>query len=346
MTLGFRHCAVTLLLFIPPTIGIGSGPPELPGGNDDKLAGLEKTVEKLQQEVADLRAMIADRVGAPRRADPVTAIVHSRLDVIKLSENPIRDEIAHYVEAIIVASRGQHSFSGSDRQIAMFAAVGRKHLDVLIDGLDRYGDTHGLSGGNYHLMPAVDMLATDRDRDLILKNLPRHHGLVSLVLSHGWEKQAQSTLIAELDHARRFIAPDWIGAIARLEDPTTFDALKEHFVLGSSKVAVHDILKRLPGIDLREAVRQAWRNSSDLESWDKEDVATVAVEYGHVDALAYLAETVLKPPDRHRSYESRHYSLVWHVPNKGTIRETAKWILQNEARLKFDKDSKRYFIED
>lgn len=324
---------------------------------DPSAAELARQVEELRAQVRALEERIeklegggaaevdADAPGLMERGADREALAK-----IELPANPTREQVAAYVDAIEKATRGQNSFSSRDPQVEMLARVGPEHLDVLVERLGSRRGLFGWGGGGdelrFYLIPAIDSLVEERHKPLILEALPRHHQLVEVVVSQGWEEDARDVLIAELRKRPHFLPTEWIDAVATLDDPETYDLLKDYFIRGSNQAHTYQAIRHLPDIDLDKAVRDAWRRASRQRgSWERLRMAAIAAEHGHLDALEALVESL--DDEVHWGWrESNRDAVERLIDFTGTDEEIQRWFRENKARLKFDPPSRMFLLED
>ena len=103
------------------------------------------------------------------------------------------------------------------------------------------------------------------------------------------------------------------------------------------------MIKNLPGIELDTTVAEAWIVAQDSE-WERPSMAPVAVEYGYLDALEYVVESL----DRERPWASwrrpARVIILRHTEARGTNEEIRQWFEQNKDRLVFDPETKKFRV--
>ncbi|MDD2237702.1 MAG: hypothetical protein PHG65_10900, partial [Kiritimatiellae bacterium] len=193
------------------------------------------------------------------------------LATIVLPENPTREDVIDYVKEILTDSDCQRRYSSRDPQVDMLVAVGPENLDVLL-----------MDGYQYYAFLAVKQLAGPEHKELIIAQLPDYHNLIDVVVGQGWVDEVSDTLVAELKKDPENLPTAWIKAVADLKDPATYDDLKRYLIRGNGRSGTYGAIKDLPGIDLQDAVDQAWRRVRyDAHDYQKRDMVSVAIQYGH-----------------------------------------------------------------
>lgn len=308
---------------------------------------LAADVQKLQAQVAELDKKLSKQkipIVLPNNRSFSHKADNEKLTEIKFPAEQTEENLKNYINAIIVASQGQTSFSPNDPQVSMFALVGNKNLKLLLDALPT--TAHG-GMGSFHLDYAIKQLATDADRDLILKALPTHPRLVSLVLEKGWAEDARDILITELKNSpASSLNTDWIKAVVSLNDPSTYDLLTQYLVNSNNPSYVYELIERLPDIKLDDAVAQAWTKAKTAgHDFQIAQMAPIALDYGHQDAIDALIEILKKPPTRFFSSLNPRLTLITHLDFRGSNEELFRWYEENKNALVFDPGTKRFKVE-
>ncbi len=319
-------------------------------GTTDTNAAILKELRELRAMLAEIKAELAELKNQMKASRPSEDPTRSKgpdlkaLQKIKLPENPTEDQVRDYIDSIIMASKGQRIWSGRDPQVRMLVKLGRKRLKLLIDALG--------SGRSYHLIKAIEQLATEADKQLIIDELRRHHGLVEIVLREGWEKDAKDTLVRVLATRPRSLPTEWIKAVGRLKDPKTYDDLKAYFLEGLNPHYTYKALVDLPNFDLAGAVAEIWdfikdypTEPSDLMDYGrKNSVAIIAVGYGHLDALEFLVKQQLEPQEDSWTYKSIRHAILRHSDFSGSKAEIADSFEKHKHSLVFDSKKKKFVI--
>jgi len=259
------------------------------------------------------------------------------LGKITLPANPTREQTAEYIQKIVNISRGQQSFSSNDPQITMLERVGNKNIDLLLKYY--YNST-------FYIYNAIQNMVTKDDKELILNALKEKHSLIGIVLRMGWEEDAKSLIVQGLKTNRNILPPQWIEAAASFKDPKTYPDLLECFINSRHCIFTYNAIKKLPGIELEDAVAKMWdkKRLSNL-SWEKDDAAIVAVEWGHLDALTYLINR-LKQPQLNQHISGEIQNAIWQMTEQsGSPEELDKWFKENGNNLTFDKKTGKYVVK-
>jgi len=220
------------------------------------------------------------------------------------------------------------------------AEVGSKSLHLLVDELGN--KNHGTD--DYYLLKAINDLAEESHKDLIIKKLSYNRKLVETVARMGWEEDARDVLLNGLKGKSGYLPTEWIQASARLNDKEINPLLVEYFIHGSNKSWTYKAIKHLPGIDLKSAVDKAWKNAMyDHNGFGHNQLAGIAVQYGHKDALYSLIEGLEDTKDNNRwQVNSSRIALLAHLDFAGSNKEIIKWYNQNKDKLVFDEKSKKF----
>ena len=162
----------------------------------------------------------------------------------------------------------------------------------------------------------------------------------------GWEKDAKDLIIQELKNNRNNLPSEWIEAAASFNEPKTYPDLIEFFINGRNPSVTYKAIRKIPGIELKEAVSKMWdKKRLSSFSWEKDDAAMVAVEWGHLDALTYLINRPKQPQlNQHLSGEIKN--AVWQATGQsGSPEELAKWLKENSDKLTFDEKTGKYAVK-
>jgi len=224
----------------------------------------------------------------------------------------------------------------------MLTRVGPEHVDVLVQaaGWDHMADVH--------VVPAIARLVRPEHKDLILDALPRVPELVQVVLARGWLEDARETLVEGLRYHRGYLPTEWVEAVASFKDPDTYDELMHYFVYGSSRADTYRAIRDLPGIELSDAVAEAWRRASSSE-WEATSMAPIAIEYGHVDALAYAISALSDTSSpAHHAYDvwALWTAVLLHTDAPRSAEGLKRWFAENKDRLVFDPETKKFQVKE
>lgn len=264
------------------------------------------------------------------------SINFTELEKNTLPENPTREQVVDYIQKIVNASRNQQSFSSIDPQVAMLSRVGNKNLDLLL----KYYNS------NSYIPFAVQNLVTKDDKEIILKALKENHNLIGVVLRMGWEKDVKDLIMQELKTNHKNLSSQWIEAAVIFNDPKSYPDLIEYLINGSNSNSTYKAIKKLPGIELKEAVTKMWAKKCRLDFlWEKDNAAMVAAGCGHIDALAYLINRV-QSPTLEQFIRREIQNTVWQATGQsGSPEELVKWFKENSEKLTFDEKNGKYIVK-
>ena len=304
-------------------------------------SSLEVITEKLSEQEASRQKLISfsSKFGSSTGRE----VNVDKLIDITLPNNPTSEDVKKYIQKIRTASIGQRGYSARDPQVALYAEVGQKNLPHLIDSLSR-GDSHTMH--DYHIIFAITQLVDDAHKSLILDSLSRHPSLVKVVLEKGWEVDAREILLTELKTEQR-LSTDWVKATAMLNDPESYPFLRDHFIKAGNRSQTYDAIKNLPLEDMTGAVAEAWEGSQYEHEYERQRMAVIAVEYGRVDALGFLVDALITPPDSNASNYMRkemRFALLKTTDFRGSNEEFKEWFETNQDHLRFDQESKIFVI--
>ena len=319
-------------------------------GANDTHAAILKELREVRATLIEMKAELAELKEQMKGSQPFEKRTELKgpdlkaLRKIKLPENPTEDQVQEYIDSIIIASEGQSRWSPRDPQVRMLAKLGRERLTVLIDALG--------SGGSYYLAEAVKQLATEDDKQLIIDALRRYHGLVEIILREGWEKEAKDILVQVLATRPNGLPTEWIRAVGRLKDPKTYDDLKAYFVRGLNPSSTYAVLVDLPGFDLTAAVAEAWDfvkaypsvSSHMMDDERKTYFATIAVGYGHLDALEFIVKQQSVPQESSWIYRRIRHAILSHSDFSGTKAEIADSFEKHKHSLVFNSERRKFVI--
>ena len=208
------------------------------------------------------------------------------LNQITLPASPTKQQVVEYVQTIAAASTNQTVFSVEDPQIGMLEEVGSENIDVLLSAP---------SSLSFYIVGAVSRLADEEHKQLIIDALPKYVELIHLIVQKGWVDDARTILMKVLHTHPNYLPPEWINTVAAFQDPSTYDDLKEYLVNGANRQLTYQALSRIPGIDLSQAVAEAWAKAkSACSDCVRVAMAPIALRFGHQDALGYLVGRAAK----------------------------------------------------
>ncbi|MBI1335343.1 MAG: hypothetical protein GC164_00100 [Phycisphaera sp.] len=296
-----------------------------------EVVTLRKEVQKLSQDNAQPEQRINRVIQRPRGADK------EALGKIKLPENATKEQVREYVDKIIEATRNQQSYSSNDPQVKMYTDVGPDNLDVLLDQSDT-------GNANYHLQQAVQKLLKPEHKPIVIEAFKNNDNLISMIMQRGWEQDAAEVLLQKLRDNPRNLRNDIIQAIVMLEDPKSYDLLKEYLVYNSNREWTYRQIKDLPGIDLSDAVGRMWRLAKRNGSWDERQAATIAIEYGYFDALESLIDAASDPQQNQNVRPEERRAIRRYLDYTGEWDNLGKWFDENRASIRYDAKRHKFYL--
>jgi len=288
------------------------------------------------------------------------------LSKLSLPVNATRGQVYNYIHKINAMSATQEFFYPDDPQVDMMAALGTNYINQLIWSIPNNhhynfwavkkkagaGEIQDFmndpSRFNRYNIWAISRIIQPEHKPAILRMLYLHPLLVELVVQQGWEKDARKNLLEDLK-SKSDLPPRWIQAVASFKDPDTYDLLTRYFIEGNSKKTTYDSIKHLPGFDLDLAVSRAWHRAMQFGgysiNYDFLCLSIIALEHGHVDALAAAAESLVDPETKPWLKTRIRKAVCKHTGQAGTDRELWDWYLTNKDRLQFDAETKLFVVE-
>jgi len=265
------------------------------------------------------------------------------LQSIKLPDNPTEEDVRKYIDKIIEASLKQSTFSTRDPQVSMLVQLGPERVPLLIEAMTKRGTGRLIT--DLYFISALKLLVNEKHKKLVLEALPLCPSLAEVVRLRGWEKEAREILLSGLK-TRSSLPIEWIRAVADLEDPETYPDLISYFIGAPNQSSVYEAIRDLPGIKLREAVKKAWRRAKFGGSWDRNEMAKIAVAYGLPDAFVALARSYLERD--YFPYEEERIAMLLRrfTSRSGTAEEIAEWVVRNADRISFDARKRKYILKE
>ena len=257
-----------------------------------------------------------------------------KLAAIELPDDPSRADVKTYIQKIQNISATQSSFGTRDPQVGMLTDIGAEHLDLLIEA----------SGGrDYYLRRAIENLAAEEHKELILAHLGEHFHLAKSVVKFGWQEEARKTLLDGLKYSED-LPKSWLQSVARFQDPETYPLLTDYLIRARHRDDAYDEIKDLPGIELDEAVAKAWKNAQ-YDGWERLNTIPLALQFGHKDALSAIT-IALNDESTHSSWNNKlRKSFSQHTGISGSDEELRIWYLANKDRLRFNPETKMFVVK-
>lgn len=260
------------------------------------------------------------------------------LTKIKLPEKASKQQVREYINTIMHVSRNQQVHLASDPQVSMLVAVGHENLDELLLVARAY-----LPCMEY-IVEAIEILATEEDKDKIIRALDHHPPLVKVIIAKKWVAVARNVLIQKIQEKPGYLPYEWIAAVASFQDRTTYDALIEYFVNGANRRITYKYIAQLPCIDLTNAVPVAWEKSRS-DRYEITYLTEAALSVGYLPALDFVVETLDNNNGLPLSQYSPRALLFQFTGMQGNNDELKKWYGSNRNNLKFDLENKRFVVK-
>jgi len=284
-------------------------------------------------------AVLARKPGEPLQDEPGFAFPGAgppaALPPPRFGPTAPKPDVLRHVRTIIAGATGRNSWSTTDPEVWALEEVGPAHLDVLVQELK--GMQPGDEARSWVLW-AVEALANEKNKDLILRELAGCRDLAGCVARHHWAEDARKTLLMGLRKEPDYLPTAWIDAVAQLRDPATYDLLLRYLAEGGNPHMTWASIRDLPGLDATRTVAEAWRRPRG-DRWDREMFATVAVEFGHVDALGVLVWAYANEDNTSMMVRDK---LFEHIEFRGTPAEILDWFRKYEQVLVFDRATGLY----
>lgn len=317
--------------------------------NEQILKELQ-AMRDIQQQTLDRLTLIGAILGAPDKAEHPAPGGWARQgpDTVKLAkiilpENPTEQQVRDYVNAIIEATEGQNTFGPNDPQMRKFMAVGPANMKALIQPLR--DETAGQA--QHYIISAIERLAEDEHKDLIVGALPFAHDLAQIVVKKRWQNDARPALLEVMKEQPDYLPTEWINAVASFKDPATYDGLMWYLVNGANGSWTYKAVSGLPGFDAEKGVKERWQRVKDEgHPWEEREAAALAVAVGDLDALR--AEFDFLDDEEQDNFGPAENSpariIRRYTDARGKREEMQKWYKENKAFLVFDKEAKKFKV--
>jgi hypothetical protein len=279
---------------------------------------------------------------APERID-----MGKILKIKPLPKNPTDQQIIDYVRQIREATGRQTVFSDTDPQIALYEQIGPGHLKLLLRFLtrDRY---------SFHISRALPKLVDKRDKELVRQYLNRYPALLECAAQKGWLKDMRTDILQLLktqNHASLYAIRDHLPDL--VQSPEDLKIIIDVYIRQSLGFYLLDGLKRIPGVDLRKAVNQAWEVAKKLPRPGFPIVvrAQHAVQYGqNVDAFKFLLKRVMSSEPKSSIqgfWDQQTLPILAAKCDFPVYRPAAlrKWYEKNADRIIYDPDEGKFVLK-
>jgi ankyrin repeat protein/beta-lactamase regulating signal transducer with metallopeptidase domain len=270
---------------------------------------------------------------------------------ITLPAGSSRDQIRDYIRQIAVASQGQKESSSTDPQVQMLEKIGPDNINLLLEK-DPAISAPGTWEMEIYTQMAINQLARDQDKDLIIGHLEASPGLIQVITNHNWQQLAKPIIVAALKKNPARFSPLWFSAAVAFHDPELYPDLEKAFAFGPNKYMNFQELKNQPGFDLKGAVDEAWKNQvhgpasfSSPDRMEDYGMAVIASQYGHLDALEYLFKALAAKSTVYSGWPDPRSVILGVTQANGTNDEIIEWYQKNKDRLKFDQIQKKFILQ-
>ncbi|MBN2712765.1 MAG: hypothetical protein JXR97_10105 [Planctomycetes bacterium] len=259
---------------------------------------------------------------------------------IVLADNPTVEQVRDYIDNVLGVTKSHNGFNEEDSiEVYMLMKVGKNNIPLLIDALPFY---EGVS--SWRLCQAIDNLADDSNKSLIIGNLQNNKDLIKVILSRSWEIDAKDILVKEMSKRKDFIRTEWIQAVANLEDPSAYNDLKWYLVNGLNPHMTFESVKNLPGFELEPALQSLWDRLKTEGGWELVPVAKILAPRGNKDALEQLV-TPLTSTEQDSYAKPEIRRIICDLTGvKGDYAYIVKWYEENKKLLVFDEVTKKYTL--
>ena len=287
---------------------------------------LEFNLEKINKKLGKTSAHYITRDTSKNISSETLA---DKLEKIKLPPNATRKQTEKYIDKILSISKTQNTFTSHDIQIEMLKKVDHKFLPLLIS---RITDNNGPI--NFHTSIAVADLVKETDKKLVIRMLRSCPKLIDSVVKFDWQKDVRNN----------YLPANWSVCAGQLAKPEDYEILIGYFIRTADKKNTYDNIKDLPGIKLDNAVAIMWKaNKYDPKYWTNKQIALIAVDFGHLDALKAVIEL---RNDKNRYFHRIVYDKIYSLTGqRGSYAKLKKWFNANKNRLVFDDKARRYVIK-
>lgn len=228
----------------------------------------------------------------------------------------------------------------SDPQVGKLVEVGAQHADLLVEATD-----DNVPLGAYAAW-ALERVATEADKGLVLEHLRHTHRLAIVVLAKGWQQDARDVLVDGLKGYTGYMPDEWLRALASLHEPATYGVLTEYLVNGWNRFSTYQVLVGVPGLQLDEPLQRAWEASRSLgtNDWEVAYLTPHVLATGYLPALELVFETLdtnLGVPAT--GYNARSLALRY-TEATGSNEVLTRWFKSNRAKLRFDSARRKFVV--
>ena len=305
----------------------------------------EKAVESFSGAVAIKNKDVDPEVTreAARKLRQATSMARNTVKVrtILLPPHATKEQVKEYAVRILKAGGAMKigdTQSSDDPQVQKLIEMGPENLDVLIEAMREVPDSQ------FYVKAAIRRLVRPEHKGLVLASLAEEPELIGIVLDQGWLPDAKPVLLEELAAHPSFLPPDWIKAVALLQDAETYDYLRWYLGNGPNASSTYNAIRDLPGLDLRPALLAAWRNKPN-DNYDSPPLAAHGVEAGLIECLDYVFAVLKNGMNGWWSGKPPRELILQFTEARGDDAQLIAWYEANRAALVFDVETRRFRAE-
>ena len=269
-----------------------------------------------------------------------------------LPANPTDQQIIDYIRQIRQASIGQTAFSSNDPQIEMYEQIGPGHLHLLLPYLDRNGHQAG-----FHLRYALPKLVGEADKELVRRSMKLYPFLLRNVVRNGWIKEMRKDILALLAQPKEANIPLFelrksLGDL--VQSPDDLKIVTDAYIYNVNGFVVLEGLKKLPGVDIRKLVNQAWAEAQKKPDTYENAMSSRAkdvIQNGgpNIEAFKYLLKLLMFSTDPGQ----QRYRAQTIIPFLSTLCDfpiydparLREWYDKNADRIVYDPATGKYVVK-
>ncbi len=266
------------------------------------------------------------------------------LDALQQLDVPTHSQgaaVLEFLDRLEDITENQHRLGKNDPQITLLIELATHQPQAVIDALDR-------PSLRYHATRALKQSITSEQKALVIDALEHQPRLIGLVVDRGWEADARDHIIQVLANDQASAPWVWTSALARLEDPATYDVLRHQLVRTRCNRAYYELLHDLPGINLDAAVAQAWRRvqAGPLHERELRNVSLIAVRHGHAEALGVLIQALPTGDDAVADSTARQTrrAVMEHTGVDAENRDLKDWWEQHRDAIDFNPQTQQFYV--
>ena len=206
------------------------------------------------------------------------------LEQVRLEQANVRKYVADIVNIGLSTSE---MYGADDPVVGALALLGPEHCSVLLEPLVLFDHFNG----DIWLVAAIQRVADEPHKDLILDALLCAPELLDVVIEEGWSDAAAARVVSEVQRRSPDTPADWIVFSARYFQPSDYSHLRWHLVHGRNPLYIWNGIRDIVAPEeLRPMLHEAWRGTNrqrEFGRWGQLVVA--AAQSGDAEALGELA---------------------------------------------------------